>query len=113
MIDLKRYAAIGWSKHTQPMNIEAFKTLNFDPQEVMQLKEMDRKELMGLMLFCGVHVFNEVPLVVMEEDEMRMAYLGWRLLRIREKENEVKPKMERGIKWALNFREAVKLLGNR
>lgn len=84
-----------------------FETLEFDPDELVQLKEMSRGNLKELMIFCGIRVFNGVPFVVMEPDEMRMAYLVWRAERINKRKERIMPFVERGIKWIQYIQEAV------
>ena len=76
-----------------------FKTLGFDPDELLQLKDMDTKELQGLMIFCGIRVLNDVPIIVMDDEEMRTAYLAWRYVKIQDRKLEIGPYAERGVKW--------------
>ncbi|PGQ88211.1 hypothetical protein [Priestia megaterium] len=94
-------------------NYKQFETIGFDPEELIQLKEMNHRELTGLMIYCGIHVYNGVPLVVLKEDEMRMAYLVWRASRVEVKGAEVTQKVERGIKWFNYFHQAVEILTSR
>ena len=98
-MNLKEYADKGFTHYRIVMDYKEFKTIGFDPDELLQLKNMSTKELIGLMLYCGIHVFNGVPLLVMSDDEMRTAYLGWRTLKIQERKNELRPKFWRIFKW--------------
>ena len=77
-----------------------FKTIGFDPEEILQLVEMNNKGLIGLMIYCGIRVYKGVPLCVMTDDEMRMAYLAWRYMLIQEKKAETEPKIRRMLVWA-------------
>ena len=85
-----------------------FKTVGFDPDELLQLKVMTTKELQGLMIFCGVEVLNGVPFVVMDDEEMRTAYLAWRYSKIQERKNELRPFAERGIKWLKRLNQMMR-----
>lgn len=78
---------------------EAFETMDFDPVELLQIKIMNRKELLKLMWFCGIRAFNDVPIIVLEDNDMRMAYVVWRAERIKKKRETIRPNVERGIKW--------------
>lgn len=109
MLNLKSYARQANRKVTTNKDQEVFKTIGFDPEELEQLKEMDETELKLLMIFCGIRVYNEMPLCALEEDEMRMAYVIWRADKIKEKRQEVSKKMERGIKWTERLLDLTKI----
>lgn len=109
MLNLKHYANQARNRIITDMDREVFKTIGFDPEELQQLKDMSEKELKLLMLFCGIRVYNEMPLVALEEDEMRMAYVIWRSEKVKEKKREVSEKMERGMKWANHLLRAAKI----
>lgn len=109
MLDLKAYAKQASERIITDQEREVFKTVGFDPEELWQLKEMNEKELRLLMVFCGIRVFNEVPLLVLEEDEMRMAYIIWRSDRVKEKKREIARKVERGIKWTEHLLNAAQI----
>lgn len=108
-MDLKFYAGKAKEKVITDKDREVFKTIGFDPEELQQLKKMDERELKLLMTFCGIRVFNEMPLVALEEDEMRMAYVLWRADKIKEKNREVAKKMERGIIWTERLLNVAKI----
>jgi hypothetical protein len=78
---------------------ESFETMDFEPDELLQIKMMNRKELLKLMWFCGIRAFNDVPIIVLPDNDMRMAYVVWRAERIKKKRDAIRPKVERGIKW--------------
>ena len=99
MLLLKRVSEMGLYGEEGMKERNEFKTIKFNPEELIQLRDMNKKELTGLMVFCGIRVFNDVPLVVMEEEEMRTAYLGWRLLQTENLQEEISPEQKRGIKW--------------
>lgn len=107
MLDLNVYAKLPEKRMVTEKDWEEFETVGFDPEELLQLKEMNRKELIGLMVFCGIRVFNEVPLIVLEEDEMRMAYLVWRADKMTRKKSKVAKRMERGIQWLNTFKKVA------
>lgn len=52
----------------------------FHPLELLELNDMNRNELKYLMMFCDIRVVDGLPVVAMEDDELRMAYLIWRSL---------------------------------
>lgn len=113
MVYLKYFAHMALEDKRCKKDYNQFKTLGFDPDELLQLKEMNKKELIGLMMFCGIRVYNGVPLIVMRDDEMRMAYLAWRAMMIEEKKAEVRPKVERGIRCFDFLQKTVEVLVNR
>lgn len=106
---LKRYSRTAEERTVTDKDRSKFKTVDFDPNELIQLKEMNKRELQLLMKFCGIRVFNGVPFVVMEENEMRMAYIVWRADQINEKKREWSVKLERGMKWTNHLLNAAKL----
>lgn len=109
MLNLKRYTKEAAQRIITDKDREVFKTVGFDPEELWQLKDMSERELQLLLLFCGIRVYNGVPFIVLEEDEMRMAYVVWRAERIKEKKREVSIKMERGMKWTEHLLNATKI----
>lgn len=109
MLDLRVYANKAKDKIITDKDREVFKTIGFDPDELWQLKEMKERELRLLMVFCGIRVCDGVPFVVMDEDEMRLAYVFWRADMVKEKNREVYEKMKRGIKWMEHFLGAAKI----
>lgn len=110
MIKLKRYVDLWKRNLVTDEDRDDFKTIGFDPEELLQLKDMNTKELTGLMCFCGIRVFNGVPLIVLTEDEMREAYLVWRADKINSKKEEVSVKLERGIRWLRYLSKAVETM---
>jgi hypothetical protein len=112
MLNLKRYAKMATEQVVTDKNREVFKTAGFDPEELVQVKEMNTKELQSLMLFCGIRAFNGVPLLVMEDDEMRMAYVVWRSQKVAERKKEIATKMEGVMKWSNRLLDAAKVWGN-
>lgn len=112
MLDLKQLGNEALNNQHCIKNHNQFRTAGFDPEELLQLKDMNNKELTGLMIYCGIHVYNGVPLIVMKDDEMRMAYLIWRGQRVDEKKNELQTVLERRLKWLRYGLEVVKGLAN-
>lgn len=112
MLNLKEFASIPTYRLVTEDDRNKFKTLWFDPEELFQLKEMNHQQLRCLMLFCGIRVFNGVPIDVLEGDEMRMAFVIWRAQKIEEKKAELLPKAEEGMKWINWISKAVQTLTN-
>lgn len=110
MFPLKTYATIPKTRKFLPSERHVFKTIEFEPDELLQVNEMTKDELIGLCLFCGIRVYNGMPLSVLEEDEMKMAYVVWRAHMISEAKQELMPKIERGIKWLNYTKAALKIL---
>lgn len=90
-----------------------FKTIGFDPEELLEVKEMDEKELTYLMLFCNIRTFNDMPVEAMSEDEMRMAYVVWRAEKIKERSEQVSNYIRRGKKWTDYLTKALAIATNR
>ncbi len=55
-----------------------FDSVFFDLNELSQLQTMNKEELLGLMAFCQIRIFNHLPILACSEDEMRLAYCVWR-----------------------------------
>lgn len=108
MFDLKQLSEIGRKQAVKAKDREVFATIEFDPNELKQLKNMDEKELQGLLMFCGIRSFNGIPSYVLEENEMRMAFVLWRAEKIKEKKEAILPKLERGIKWTSKLMSLTK-----
>lgn len=107
MLLLKHYANCALEDARCQKDYTRFQTLDFDPDELLQLKEMNKKELTGLMIYCGIHVLNGVPLLVMEENEMRMGYLAFRKIQLQDKLDKEELKRERGAKWISLMQELL------
>ena len=81
MAILKVCAYLPAKRNVTEKDREIFDTISFDPLELIQLKEMNKEELKGLMAFCGIRMFRDTPVIACTEEEMRLAYLGWRAYR--------------------------------
>ena len=106
-MDLLQY--IGQEQTFNEEQHEAFKTEKMDVEEIRQLKLMGEKELKRLMLFCGIAVHDDMPVIAMTENEMRTAYLAWRYIKVKQYYAEVAPKAERRLKWMDKFREVIRV----
>lgn len=98
-MDLHLYIRMVEVRRVTEKDRKSFETMDFDPEELLQIKMMNRKDLLKLMWFCGIRAFNDVPIIVLEENDMRMAYVVWRAERIKKKREAIRPNVERGIKW--------------
>lgn len=98
-MDLNLYIHLTEIRRITEKDRREFETLEFEPDELLQVKMLEKKELMQLMWFCGIRAFNGMPLVVLEDNDMRMAYVVWRSERIKKKKESIRPTVERGIKW--------------
>ena len=82
-------------------------SVEFNPKELLELKEMDERELRKLMMLCGIRVHNGMPVVAMNEEEMRTAYLAWKFTKIQEHYRTIQTKAERGLNWWHHLRQAI------
>lgn len=78
MADLSYYAYLPRVRPIKNEDYEPFNDVAFDLSELIQLKEMNTAELRGLMMFCDIRVYNDLPVIACTDDEMRLAYLSWR-----------------------------------
>ena len=99
MLPLKEVARLALDSNELIQDYRVFEKEDFDPNELQQLKEMNERELPGLMIYCGIRVYEGVPLCVMEEDEMRMAYVIWRADIVKKKKERLKKLGKRGLEW--------------
>ena len=113
MIELKRYAALGGTSTFTQQDRKVFQTVGFDPNELLQLQDMNNKELTHLMIFCGIRVFNGTPVCILGDDDMRLAYVLWRANLVNEKKLTIAKKAERGMKWINYMSRIAEVLGNR
>lgn len=104
---LNELAKIAKVRNVSLNDYDVFKQVEFQPDELLQLKEMSHQELVNLMVFCGIRTFNDVPLIVLDDDEMRMAYLVWRSTWSKEKEEILTSHVERGMKWLNYLKQAT------
>lgn len=109
-MELKKYAKLPYEGRVTEEHRKDFNVIGFDPEELIQLKEMNGKKLTCLLLFCGIRVYNGVPLIVLEEDEMRMAFVIWRAERIMETRGKMIPKVERSLTWINLIQEAARMI---
>ena len=77
-MNLGYYAALPQIRRIEAKDVAELQTLEWDPDELLQLRVMNREELMGLMAFCGIRTYNDMPVIACEDDELRMAYFLWR-----------------------------------
>lgn len=84
MIDLQYYAYLPTVRNITKNDYKDFEDVALNPSELLDLKEMNQSELRGLMMFCGVRVFNDTPIVACTKEEMRMAYITWRSNKVAE-----------------------------
>jgi hypothetical protein len=110
MLDLKKFVNVAKTRKVTNEDRKPFLTIGFDPEELIQLKNLDHNELLGLMMFCGIRVYDGMPLCVLEDDEMRMAYVIWRAEMIKQKTKEILPEVRRGIKWIDYLRKAAQIV---
>lgn len=99
MLNLKRIADIPAKRPFSLQERKDMQKTDFQPDELKQLKEMEEKELKLLLIFCGIRAYEGIPLEVMEEDEMRMAYVIWRAESFNEKRHKRSKWIERGLAW--------------
>lgn len=78
MAHLTYYSRMASQKIFAPGTSDELKKLEWDPNELLELKVMSRRDLLGLMMFCDIRVYEDTPVISCTEDEMRMAYLSWR-----------------------------------
>ena len=78
MAHLTYYARMASQKIFDPDISEELKTVEWDPNELLELSVMERKDLLGLMMVCDIRVYEGTPVLTCTEDELRMAYLSWR-----------------------------------
>ena len=108
-MDLFQYVQKGQKADFSEKDYEAFKTEKMSVEELRDLKMMGEMELRKLMMFCGIMVHDEMPVIAMTEDEMRTAYLAWRYIKVKEYYAELKPKAERGLKWVDRIRKVIQV----
>jgi hypothetical protein len=77
-MDLFFYSTVYESRRVKCEDHEKFDQISFDLSEISQLSIMNKEELLGLMAFCKIRRFNDVPIIACNEDEMRLAYCVWR-----------------------------------
>lgn len=83
------YATLPEIKRITEEDREVFRSLSWNPQELIDLKLMERHQLLGLMMFCDIRTFNEMPIIACEDDELRTAYLIWRGALSKERRAEI------------------------
>jgi hypothetical protein len=94
-MNLFYYAQLPEVRRVTADDHKIFRQMAWNPQELIQLKLMKHRELMGLMMFCGIRVYNEMPVIACEDNELRMAYLVWRGAMSTIKRNEIVRLLER------------------
>jgi hypothetical protein len=87
---------------------EPLRKLSFEPYELIELKNMNTKDLRGLMCFCGIRVYEDMPVIACEDDELRMAYLVWRSYYSREKRVELNKKLAKVQKYGFKIFDEIK-----
>lgn len=77
-MDLFFYSTVYEMRRVTSKDQEKFQQITFDLSEISQLSIMNRDELLGLMAFCQIRRFNDFPVAVCTDDELRLAYCIWR-----------------------------------
>jgi hypothetical protein len=77
-LDLFYYSNLASQKRVLPKEQLKLLSMPFDPKEMVQLKLMNTEQLDGLMAFCQIRVFNDVPITACTDDEKRLAFCVFR-----------------------------------
>lgn len=59
-------------------NQQTLRDMPLDPLDFEELRDFNRQELEALMDICCIKVYNELPVVALTDNEMRMAYMAWK-----------------------------------
>lgn len=90
------------SNGVTPERQAAMQKRRFNPMELVELKALSRRDLLALMVFCDIRLFDDTPVAAMTDDELRKAYVVWRGLGQRER-NMKKRTLKRHIKNTTTF----------
>jgi hypothetical protein len=103
------YATLPVIRRVTEEDRTSFHRMTWDPFELIELRQMRYTDLMGLMVFCDIRVFNDMPIIACTEDEMRLAYIAWRsvlskacrvaITRKAERATGLFQKIMQGIQW--------------
>jgi hypothetical protein len=108
LMTLIYYATLPAIRRVTPEDQASFHRMTWDPFELIELKQMNREDLLGLMVFCDIRLFNEMPVIACEDDELRMAYLAWRSILSRECRTLIAGRAGRVSKLFQNVTEGLK-----
>ena len=85
---LDYYSYLAKNQKDTPENLELLSQREVSERELLELRDMDRNTLLGLMKFCNIRVYDETPVVACTEDELKLAYVCWRSIVIKEKKEK-------------------------
>ena len=101
---LRRFAKLPLFRPVLERDTEELRQLPWTPDELKELREVDRERLLGLMVVTGIRIFNELPVIACDDEELRMAFFVWRLAQHVEERRKATKKL-RGFFKRLQFLE--------
>ena len=101
------YARLPLIRRVDEQDRRSFYNMAWDPFELIELKQMSRKDLKGLMAFCDITLFNDIPIIACEDDEMRVAYIAWRSRHSRECRLAIAKKANKAASFFYEIKEGL------
>jgi hypothetical protein len=82
---LSYYVQLTKTRIVNEKDRQALIDTTFRKTELIEVQAMTRNELMLLMAFCDIRIFNDQPVISLTDNELRMAYIVWRGTFVKEK----------------------------
>lgn len=86
---LDYYAYLARKKTVTQLDVERLANNEVSDRELYELRTLSRKDLMSLMKFCSIRVYEETPIVACTDDELRMAFIFWRSYEIKKRKTKI------------------------
>lgn len=100
---LKYYVYLATNGKNTEVEIDRIQRKEIYKSEIKELNELERDELLALMKFCEIRVYEDLPVIACTNDELKMAYIYWRSEGIRRRKRFV-------FKLNSKFKEYQKLI---
>lgn len=93
---LSYYVYLAKKRPIKPIDVERLTRKEISESEMLELRSMEGTDLLALMKFCGIRVYEGTPVIACTDDELKVAYVLWR-------SNGIKERKKTFAKWHQKF----------
>lgn len=90
------------TNQTEESDVRMLRSRELGKNELSTVYSLNKEELLALMKFCDIRVYEETPVIACEDWELMTAFVAWRSVDVMGRKNKAK----KIGKW---FREAQRL----
>lgn len=94
---IKFFIYLAKNNMEEERDVDMLRKTELGVNELQVINILQREDLLALMKFCGIRTFEDTPVIVCSDEELRMAYVAWRSVSINQRKILAK-KLSRKIK---------------